>query len=103
MADAGRSRHCVAVSLPAPERLVWHKLYASVARVGYPEKAQKDLIQAATLAAILAEQDDCQLGDALADAPAGLVVAARTRLPSLHKLLAAHPQALDQLTAALTG
>ena len=69
--------HCIPVNLPAPERIAWHKLYASASRAGFPEKAQKDLFQAATLAAVLVEQDDCVLADALEGAPKAIVAAAR--------------------------
>jgi hypothetical protein len=95
--------HCVPVLLPAPERFVWHKLYSSAARQGFPEKAQKDLLQAATLAAVLVEQDDALLADALIAAPAGLVAMARTRLPALRKILASHLQTLAQFETALAG
>lgn len=80
---------------------VWHKLYSSAARKGFPEKAQKDLLQAATLAAVLVEQDDAVLADALSDAPAAMVAVARTRLPALRKTLASHPQTLAQFETAL--
>ena len=93
--------HCVPVKLPAPERLVWHKIYSSTNRSRSPEKAQKDLLQAATLAAVLVEQDDASLRDSLKEAPAKLRTAARARLPALRKLLDAHPQALEQLELAL--
>lgn len=93
--------HCIPVQLAAPERFVWHKLYSSAARKGFPEKAQKDLLQAATLAAVLVEQDDAVLADALSDAPAAMVAVARTRLPALRKTLASHPQTLAQFETAL--
>ena len=95
--------HCIPVQLPAPERFVWHKLYSSAARQGFPEKAQKDLLQAATLAAVLVEQDDALLADALIDAPADMVAMARTRLPALRKMLVSHPQTLAQFETALAG
>jgi hypothetical protein len=95
--------HCVPVRLPAPERLLWHKVYSSTNRSGSPEKAQKDLLQAATLAAIVVELDDATLGDSLEDAPRKLRAAARARRPALRKLLEAHPQALEQLELALQG
>lgn len=91
----------VPVNLPSPERFVWHKLYSSTARLASREKASKDLLQAATLAAVLVEQDDAQLGEALTDAPAELVSAARGRLPTLRELLARHPQALVVIEEAL--
>ena len=93
--------HCIPVQLAAPERFVWHKLYSSAARQGFPEKAQKDLLQAATLAAVLVEQDDARLSDALVDAPADMLALARTRLPALRKFLMSHPQTLDQFETAL--
>jgi len=37
--------------------MVWHKLYASTQRTRSAAKAEKDLIQAVTLAAILVEQE----------------------------------------------
>ena len=65
--------HCVPVRLPAVERFIWHKLYAGAVRKVFPEKAVKDLRQAAMLAAALAEQDE----DALADSAAALPKAMR--------------------------
>jgi hypothetical protein len=70
--------HCIPVRLPAPERLLWHKLYSSVARPNSPEKSRKGLLQAAVLAAVIVEQDDTDLSAALGDAPAELVGAARS-------------------------
>ena len=95
--------HCVPVNLPSPERFVWHKVYSSTARVAFKDKAPKDLRQAATLAAVLVEQDDAGpgLGDALAAAPAAVRSAAQTRLPALRALLAWHPQALDAVEQAV--
>jgi hypothetical protein len=93
--------HCVPVKLPAPERLLWHKVYASANRSGALEKAQKDLLQAATLAAILVELDEASLPDSLRKAPARLRSAARARRPALLKLLEAHPEAAAQLELAV--
>jgi len=93
--------HAVPVNLPAPERFVWHKLYSSTARVAFRDKASKDLLQAATMAAVLVEQDDAPLGEALRGAPAELFEAARARLPALHELLEPHPQTLAAIKNAL--
>ncbi len=93
--------HCVPIRLPAPERLMWHKLYSSAARSSNPSKAQKDLVQAATLAAAMVEQDDASLTESLSDAPTAVRRAAGTRVPALRRLLAAHPQALDELVRLL--
>jgi hypothetical protein len=49
--------HCVPVRLPQAARLVWHKLYSSARRHGFPEKAEKDRTQALVLAAALIESD----------------------------------------------
>jgi hypothetical protein len=93
--------HCVPVKLPAPDRLLWHKLFASGNRSGDAAKAQKDLLQAATLAAVLVERDEIELPASLAAAPRELRDAARARLPALEKLLTPHPQALAHLQGAL--
>ena len=85
--------HCVPVRLPQPERFVWHKLYASASRKSFPEKAQKDLLQAATLAAVLTEQDDAALADSFAELPQAMKKPVRARLPALLRGLSAHPQA----------
>lgn len=93
--------HCIPVKLPTPERYVWHKLYSSAVRLNDPAKAQKDLLQAATLAAVLVEQDDASFEDSAAEVPAAVLRAARTRLTLLRQRLAAHPQTLAQFEAAL--
>jgi hypothetical protein len=93
--------HCIAVKLPQPERFIWHKLYSGAARSGAPDKARKDLHQAATLAALLVEQDDVQLADSAAEAPKEVMLAARSRLPTLRNMLHGHPQALEQIEHAL--
>ena len=93
--------HCVPVFLPSAERLIWHKVYASAMRHGEPEKASKDLLQAATLAAILVEQQDAPLADSFLAAPPALRSAARRRRTGLRRLLAAHPQALEQVEDAI--
>jgi hypothetical protein len=92
---------CVPVNLPAPERFVWHKLFSSANRVNDPAKAQKDLAQAATLAAVLVEQDAASFEDSARELPTAVRAAARTRLLPLSGLLAAHPQTLAQLKQAL--
>jgi hypothetical protein len=93
--------HCVPVQAPAPERLVWHKLYSSASRSGDRIKAEKDLRQAATLAAILVEVDDAVLEPTLSDTPRAVLAAARSRMPALEALLQAHPQVLEQMQTAL--
>ena len=80
---------------------MWHKVYASARRSGEPEKAQKDLSQAATLAAVLVEQDDASLRDSLLQAPATIMNAARARRRPLLKLLEGHPETAAELELAL--
>jgi len=95
--------HCVPVALPAPERLMWHKLYSSAHRAQDLAKADKDLRQAATLAAVLVERDDASLADSAREVPSPVLNAARRRLPSLRAALAAHPQAAEDLERALSA
>lgn len=66
----GRSA-MVPVNVPQPERLAWHKMLVSQIRHETSEKAQKDLEQAATLVAILAETAPESLEAALAAVPRG--------------------------------
>lgn len=93
--------HCIPLTLPQPQCFVWHKLYASAERKARPEKAEKDLLQAATLGAVLAEQQDELLCESFREAPAALKEVARTRLPALRRALGGHPQALEQFELAL--
>jgi hypothetical protein len=89
--------HCIPVVLPSAERMIWHKLYASTRRTHSPAKAQKDLVQAATLAAMVVEFDGIVLRDSFASAPLELQEAALARMQELEFLLAAHPQTRDAL------
>ncbi len=87
--------HCIPIMLPEVTRMIWHKLYSSTDRVKEPTKAEKDLVQAVTLAAILVEQDSVSLRETFSRAPRVLRTAAISRLTRIETLLAAHPQALD--------
>ena len=93
--------HCIAVSVPQAERVIWHKLYASTSRSGFAEKAEKDLLQAVTLAAILTEQNDALLAESFKEAPAAVRSAARKRLPAIRRTLRSHAQALEQFELCL--
>lgn len=95
--------HCVPVLAPAPERLAWHKLFSSSRRANDTAKAEKDLRQAATLLAVLVERDDVALASAAPAVPKAVLDAARRRWPSLRKLLAPHPQTLEEMEHALAG
>jgi hypothetical protein len=87
--------HCIPIRLPNVRHMVWHKLYSSTQRKSDPAKAEKDLIQATTLAAILVEQDSVDLQESYRDAPQALRAAALSRMPRIRSLLSQHPEALD--------
>ena len=93
--------HCIPVMLPQALRFMWHKFYSSAARKSFPEKADKDILQAATLAAILVEQQDEDLAESLAELPAAMTAVLRSRLPAYQRLLAAHTSASRALGQAL--
>jgi hypothetical protein len=87
--------HCVPIRLPRVERMIWHKLFSSTERTGFADKAEKDIVQAVTLAAILLEQDGVSLKESFSAAPAALRTATLSRLPRIQPLLDAHPETLD--------
>ena len=91
--------HCIPVMLPEVTRMIWHKLYSSARRTQDQPKAEKDLVQAVTLAAIICEQDNASLRNSFRRAPEALRKASLSRLPRVIKLLADHPQALDEFRA----
>ncbi len=94
--------HGIPVRVPLAERFLWHKLYASAGRPATArEKAEKDVMQAATLAALLVEQGDQRLEASLQGAPTAVASSARRRLPTLRRVLAAHPQTLEAVASAL--
>jgi len=93
--------HCIPVLLPQPERLIWHKLYSSASRQSFPEKADKDLLQAGTLAALLTEQEDLTLSDSLDDVPPAMRDVLHKRLPALRRTLSGHPLTLEAFEKAL--
>ena len=88
-------RHCIPIMLPEVTRIIWHKLYSSTHRETEPTKAEKDLVQAVTLAAILIEQDSASLRETFRHVPRELRKAAISRRPRIEMLLASHPQTLD--------
>jgi hypothetical protein len=93
--------HCIPLLLPQPERFVWHKLYSGASRQSFPEKAEKDLMQAATLAAILVEQQDEVLSDSFEEVPTAMQKIVKARLPALRRSLTWHPQTLEQFELTL--
>jgi hypothetical protein len=95
--------HCIPIKLPNVRHMVWHKLYSSMQRKSDPAKAEKDLIQAATLAAILIEQDSVDLKESYCEAPQALREATVSRMPRIRSLLSQHPQALDAFDSLSGG
>jgi hypothetical protein len=93
--------HCIPVNLPHPGRMVWHKLYSSIRRTGFPEKAVKDRIQAVTLAAALVEYDASALKQSLEVAPPEIRSAAATLGKTVAAALKAHPEAADVFSVCL--
>ncbi len=93
--------HCIPLRVPQAARLIWHKLYSAAERRGFPEKAAKDRLQAATLAAALTEHAPETLREAFRIAPKNVQTAARAQHPMLEKLLVAHAETRDLLTAAM--
>ena len=77
--------HCIPVQLPQAARFVWHKLYSSTKRAGFREKAEKDLRQALTLAAVLVDTEDVLLRAAFEEAPAEMIASIRPIVPVLIK------------------
>jgi hypothetical protein len=87
--------------LPQPERFVWHKIYSSASRQSFPEKANKDLLQAATLAAVLTEHEDHDLAESFTEVPAAMKGALQKRMPALRRALSGHPRTLEAFESAL--
>ncbi len=75
--------------------MIWHKLYSSAQKTRDAAKAAKDRLQAATLAALMVEQDGVSLRDSFMVAPDALKNAALSQRSRLHALLGEHPEARD--------
>lgn len=106
LADAERGAmlaggHCIPVQLPQAARLVWHKLYASTKRQGFPEKAAKDQQQALVLGAVLADTDSDELVDAFAAAPKSMLSPVKPLLKILASKAEAHPAMQEVLRQCL--
>lgn len=91
--------HCIPVRLPRASRFIWHKLYASTQRSGFPEKAAKDRQQALVLGALVAESDCHLLLQAFREAPASMTAAIRPIIGKLIESAAAHAELADLLRA----
>jgi len=91
--------HCIPVSLPNAQRMVWHKLYSSTDAARSPDKKAKDILQAVTLAAILVEQEDLSLKKSFLAAPAPLQAAALSQRQRIQSFLQPHPQTAAEFAA----
>jgi hypothetical protein len=89
--------HCVPVRLPQAARFVWHKLYSSGQRRGFPEKAAKDRQQALVLGAVLADSECHLLIAAHRAAPKSMKDALRSVLRGFSANTHAHPEFSDLL------
>ena len=88
--------HCIPAQLPEVTRMIWYQIFTSTRRGKDLALAERDLLQAATLAALIVEQDGALLRDSYRSAPRELRNAAHTRLARLDGLLAEHPRARDE-------
>lgn len=89
--------HCVLVRMADPYRLVWHKLYSSTQRGSRIDKAEKDRVQAATLGAALAEEDQQALRLAFTDSPAVMRRQVHSVLDRTAAAAADHPEFVEVL------
>ena len=88
---------CIPIRLPQAARFVWHKLYSSTQRSGFPEKAAKDQQQALVLGAVLAETDPVALRHACEVAPAAMLGPVKPLLDTLVRRASGHPELSDIL------
>lgn len=95
--------HCIPIRLPQAGRFVWHKLYSSSQRRGFPEKAAKDQQQALVLGAVLTDTDDFALRHACKDAPAAMLAPIKPLLETLLLRTRSHPALADVLRECLGG
>lgn len=93
--------HCIPVRLPQAVRMVWHKLHSSAIRQGFPEKAQKDRMQALVLAAALMESDPQTLPEAFAAAPVAMKKQIKPFSNSLLPKIVAYPELRNLLRDCL--
>jgi hypothetical protein len=93
--------HCIPVRLPQAARLVWHKLYSSTKRHGFPEKAAKDRRQGLVLAAVLLEADPQALTRAFKAAPKTMTKSIVPLYGRLVKELDAYPSLQEILHECL--
>jgi hypothetical protein len=93
----------VPVTVPSPERFVWHKMLVAQLRGSTREKRNKDIVQAAALFAVLAEDAPGETERAFAALPHGSKAKTRDGARQVLTLLRAsgHENASEVLTAVL--
>lgn len=91
----------VPVSVPSPARFVWHKALISQLRRATNEKRDKDLTQAAVLAAAIVDEAPDALAEAFAVVPASARRATRAGAKAMIAKLAAHPRAVEAVLSVL--
>jgi hypothetical protein len=90
---------CLAVRVPLPERFAVHKLVVSRLRIGGEAKGERDIVQACTLAAALAERQPGALEEAVTQLPLRARKYLTQSLPSVERWLkASYPRAWAELT-----
>ena len=95
---AALSRYgCALVRVPLPERMALHKMLVSQLRPGRSQKSAKDLRQAATLIAALAETHPGALSEAWREMPRSATSHVKAAAKLVAPLLAEHPQGLADL------
>lgn len=87
--------HCIPVRIPQAGRYVWHTLYSSTQRCGFPSAAARERLQALTVAALLAEQSAHLLVEALESMPAMMREAINPLGSQLTKEAEAHSELVD--------
>ena len=89
---------CCRVRLPLPERFAVHKLLVSRLRVDRGAKSDKDILQAATICAVLGDSHPGALEDAVGAVPRAARKHLRPGLEALRPLLEeVHPRAWEEL------
>jgi len=81
--------------------MVWHKLYSSTQRAASREKSSKDRQQAATLAAILVDDQPGTLEHGWRAAPRAMRQPIHLLKTTLLEQLAVHPEAREAVAACL--
>jgi hypothetical protein len=94
---------CCPVNVPLAERFAVHKLLMSQLRRGPGGKAEKDILQACVLLAVLGEKHPGAIEHATRHLPQSARRYVRRALgPARQILLEPHPRALEELEAALS-